>query len=122
MSERAEIHKYSKTSVYFSGSSKLPQTNPVVETVDTVNIGLVINYKNGEIEDLASTLISDGATTFLKSVVCEFNLHKRDTEELYELIKTRYNGATQKSILVAIQVAIKRYFTWRELMRKNNIL
>ena len=100
---------YSKDTVYFSASSKLPLGIPSGEIYESLNIGLVINKKTGVIEGTSITLLSSGAVKFLNHLIIGFNLHDQDIGVLLNEIRTRYFGGAQKAICVAIRQVYEKY-------------
>ena len=109
---------YSEESVYFSASSKLPSSIPSGEVYDSLNIGFVIDKNTGIIEDVSVTLLSSGATRFIMFLIIGFNLHDQDPEELIDEIKARYFGGSQKAIVVATRLVIKKYMEFRNSQEK----
>ena len=108
------MKQYSENSIYLSAYAKLPTDMPSGEMYKAVDIGLIINHDSGEIEDASITLLTDEARTFLKQIIVGHNLNQRSVEPLIEKIKTRYFGASQKAICVALKLIHEKYLVWKK--------
>ena len=49
---------YTESSIYLSAHAKLPSDMPSGEVYKSLDIGLIINSKTGEIEDASITLLT----------------------------------------------------------------
>ncbi len=108
------MKEYSCDSVYFSATAKLPSDMPSGEMYKAVDIGLVINPKSGLIEDTSITLLTDEARTFIKQLIVGFNINDSPIEDLIEVIRARYFGASQKAICVALKLIHEKYISWQK--------
>lgn len=108
------MNKYSASSIYLSAHAKLPTDMPSGEMYKAVDIGLIINYDSGLIEDASVTLLTDEARFFLKQIIVGHNINENNIESLLEMIKKRYLGASQKAICVALKQIYEKYLIWKK--------
>lgn len=108
------MREYDKNTVYFISYAKLPGNISAGKLHGVVGIGLIINDRTGVIEDVVSTLLTDEAKWFLKSVMIGFNLHDNDIEDLVKEINHRFHGVSVKAVCVALKSTYEKYDTWRK--------
>lgn len=109
------MKQYSENTLYISAHAKLPSDMPSGEVYKAVDIGLVINPKTGEIEDMSVTLLTNEAVSFLKQIILGYNLNEDTIEPLIEKMRRRYYGGSQKAIGVALRLIYEKYLEWRKL-------
>ncbi|MBR0600632.1 DUF3870 domain-containing protein [Sinanaerobacter chloroacetimidivorans] len=112
------MKQYSENSIYLSAYAKLPSEMPSAEMYKALDIGLVINWETGEIEDASITLLTDEARSFLKQIIVGYNIDKNAIEPLLERIKKRYLGASQKAVCVILKLIYEKYINWRQEHKK----
>lgn len=108
------MKQYSESSIYLSAYAKLPTDMPSGEMYKAVDIGLVINPEIGNIEDVSITLLTDEPKLFLKQIIIGYNLNDKPIEPLIETIKSRYLGASQKAICVALKLVHEKYLAFKK--------
>ncbi len=110
---------YDSETVYFISYAKLPSNMAAGQLMETVGVGLVINYKSGSVTDMSCTLLTEEAKMFLKDIIVGFNLHDDPIQDLIDAVSFRYHGHSQKAICVAVKQTAERYQQWRsEKMNK----
>ncbi|WDV44317.1 DUF3870 domain-containing protein [Clostridiaceae bacterium M8S5] len=107
------MRKYNKDTVYFISYAKLPENISAGKLHGVVGVGLIINTKTGVIEDAVSTLLTEEAKDFLKSIMIGFNLHKNDIENLVNEISNRFHGVSRKAVCVALKSTYEKYESWK---------
>ncbi len=105
---------YSKDTVYFSGSARLPSTIPSGGMYELINVGMMIDTKTGQIVDVSATLLSTGAKRFLDDLIIGHNLHEEGINALIDEINDRYFGDSQKAIIMAIKNAYEKYEKYKK--------
>lgn len=109
------MQKYSDKSIYLSAHAKLPADMPSGEVYKALDIGLVINFKTGEVEDASITLLTIEAISFLKQIIVGYNMNDNTIEPLLEIIKSRYFGASQKAVCVALRLIYEKYEDFKKI-------
>lgn len=106
--------KYSDDTIYISSYVRLPENIPSALYNGQVDIGLIINYKTGIIEDNSCTLVTSVARKFISDLIVGYNLYENDgVEPLVEVIKYRFNGASQKCIIAVLRDIYKKFLKWK---------
>ncbi len=105
---------YSDETVYISSYVRLPENIPSALYNGHIDIGLVINYKTGIIEDNGCTLVTKVARNFLNDLIIGYNFYENDgVEPLVDIIKQRFNGASQKCIIAILRDIYKKFIKWK---------
>ena len=104
---------YNKDIVYFISYAKLPTNTSAGKLLDVVGLGLFINYRTGEIVDIACTLLTNEAKVFLKSILCDYNITTDKVDDIIDEIVFRFHGMSQKAITVALKAVYENYHNWR---------
>nr|WP_312578255.1 DUF3870 domain-containing protein [Sedimentibacter sp.] len=113
MREGFKTH-YSEETVYFISYVRLPENIPASLFNGYVGVGLVINYKTGIIEDNSCTLVTAVAKKFLNDLIIGYNIYENDgIEPLIGVIKTRFNGASQKCVAAILRDVYKKFCRWK---------
>ncbi len=99
---------YSKNSIYVSAFAKLPTDMPSGGVYKAVDIGLIINTETKVIEEISFTLLTEEAKGFLKQLAEGYCL-ENGIDELVDIIKKRYFGASQKAICVTLKLAYEKF-------------
>lgn len=106
---------YSDETVYLISYVRLPENIPASLFNGYVGIGLVINYKTGVIEDNSCTLVTKVARNFLNDLIIGYNIYENDgIEPLVDIIKKRFNGASQKCIIAILRDVHKKFLKWKK--------
>ncbi len=108
------MQKYSDGSIYLSAYAKLPADMPSGEVYKALDIGLVVNYRTGEVEDASVTLLTSEAVNFLKQIIVGYNINDNTIDPLLNKIKSRYFGASQKAVCVALRLIYEKYEDFRK--------
>lgn len=110
---------YPKSTVYFSGSAKLPGTIPSERVHEIVNVGVMVDTNTGEVIDMSSTLFSNGAQRFLEYLIIGQNIGTLEgREELLKEINEKYFGDSQKAIMMSLKTIYERYQKYIECKNK----
>lgn len=116
------VKQYDRNTVYFISYAKLPENISAGKLHGVVGIGLIINTKTGIIEDAVSTLLTDEAKAFLKSMIVGFNLHENNIDDLTNEISYRFHGVSRKAVCVALKGTYEKYETWKNEVERENFL
>lgn len=104
---------YTESSIYLSAHAKLPSDMPSGEVYKSLDIGLIINSKTGEIEDASITLLTIESIDFLKQIIVGHNFNDNTIESLLDKVKRRYFGASQKAVCVALKLIYEKYVEYK---------
>ena len=104
---------YTESSIYLSAHAKLPSDMPSAEVYKSLDIGLIINSKTGEIEDASITLLTIESIDFLKQIIVGYNFNDNTIESLLDKVKRRYFGASQKAVCVALKLIYEKYVEFK---------
>lgn len=117
--EKEDMKRYSNETVYISSYVRLPENIPSALYNGHIDIGLIINYKTGVIEDNSNTLLTESTRYFLSDLINGYNLYDNDgVEVLVDVIKLRFNGSSQKCIIALLRDIYKKFLKWKD---DNNI-
>ncbi|WP_326908342.1 DUF3870 domain-containing protein [Sedimentibacter sp. MB31-C6] len=105
---------YNDNTVYFISYARLPENIPAALFNGYVGLGLVINYETGIIEDNSCTLVTKEAKKFLNDLIIGYNIYENDgVEPLINEIKSRFHGASQKSLCAILRDGYKKFCKWK---------
>lgn len=104
--------KKEKDIVGFVSTAQIPANNPLADVHKSVAVGMLINYKTGEIVNVSSVFASDVLRDFMISLLIHRNVHEEPLEDLLWTIKEYLNCATQKAVCVCIKKNVRAYAQW----------
>lgn len=105
---------YSDETVYISSYIRLPENIPSALYNGHLDIGLIINYKTGVIEDNSCTLVTLATRNYLNDLIKDYNFYENDgVEPLVSVIKYRFQGSSQKCIIAVLRDIYKKFVKWK---------
>lgn len=107
-------NRYSNETVYISSYVRLPENIPSAHYNGQIDIGLIINYKTGIIEDNSCTLLTSVAREFINELLVGYSIYENNgVEPLVDIIKHRFHGSSQKCIIAALRDIYKKFLKWK---------
>ena len=99
---------YTWNTVYVVGESRTNQDNAITIIYNSFYIGLEVNTETDEIVDVGCTHTMRITEKFIKSIFIGKRLAQYD-KNIEDEIKIRYQGTSQKAIIVSYKDALKKY-------------
>jgi hypothetical protein len=90
-----------------------------------IGIGFVLDFKNDIVLDCCSTLITDEAKDFMKSIFIGRNFHSmKDVDEINKVLEFSFHGPPQKSLHKIVKSNYNKFNGWKQKNRKlvNNYI
>ena len=100
---------YSQDTLYISAIAKLPMGIPSENVYKVIDVGLIISRDQGIVVDASLTLLTRAAEQFLQDLIIGYNLREQGMDALAETIQSRYHGAAQKAVIVALRQIHEKY-------------
>ncbi len=97
---------FHENTIYVVGDAKSPLNNPITEKFKSYFIGLVIDRTTDVIIDVECSATVTLTNQFVRSMMVGKHLFNSD---IIDSINTRYFGASQKALVVALKDAQKKY-------------
>jgi len=105
---------YSYETVYISSYVRLPENIPSALYNGHIDIGLIINYKTGIIEDNSCTLVTSVTRKYLNQLIKGYNFYENNgVEPLVDIIKFKFNGSSQKCIIAVLRDVYRKFINWK---------
>lgn len=92
-----------------TGYSKTPQGTSMYELYKHAGIVLEIDLNTNTVVNVEFTFVAELTKDFFKRLVVGYNLEK-GLEPLIERINKHYFAPSQQAIIVALQIAVQRYW------------
>lgn len=105
---RPKSNKYSDTIIFLTGQAKPSSEDAINAMYHTFSLCLFIDNEDDKIIDIACTTVMDETEDFIRYLLCGHNLVS-DIEDIIELLKKRFFGLVQKTLIVALKDAHNRY-------------
>lgn len=99
------------TTFYFIGDAQAATNNPIYHVYKAFFVALVVE-EDGTIVDAGCSSILPLTQSFVRELLVGKNLADLDT--LSAEVEYRYHGASQRSLLVALKDAHKKYLQWQQ--------
>jgi len=96
--------------IYVVGNARTALDNPITKLYKKFFIAFIISYEDNIIVDVEIPSVLEITNKFVKEIFVGKNFIK-DQEKIFNIINTRYFGASQKSLMVAYKDAIRKYIT-----------
>lgn len=97
---------YNQNTIYVIGDAKAPQNNPITKKYSQFFLALVVDATNDEIVDCECSSTIQLTNQFVRSLFIGRDINDVNVEED---IRKRYQGASQKALIVAFHDAINKY-------------
>ncbi|MEN1969889.1 DUF3870 domain-containing protein [Lentibacillus sp. N15] len=97
---------YNQNTIYVIGDAKAPQNNPITKKYSQFFLALVIDATTNEIVDSECSATIQLTNQFVRSLFISRNVND---DSLEEDIRQRYQGASQKALIVAFHDAKHKY-------------
>ncbi|MEW9674910.1 DUF3870 domain-containing protein [Lentibacillus sp. L22] len=97
---------YNQNTIYVIGDAKAPQNNPITKRYSQFFLALVVDATSDEIVDCECSSTIQLTNQFVRSLFIGRDINDINVEED---IRKRYQGASQKALIVAFHDAINKY-------------
>lgn len=106
--KNSKNNKYTETTIFITGQAKPSNEDAINAMYKTFSLCLFIETETNEIVDIACTTIMDETEDFIRYLICGSNIIT-DVDSIIEVLKKRFFGLVQKTLIVALKDAHNRY-------------
>lgn len=105
INERKSI--YGKNTICIAGMAKPTASTPTAVQYDKLILVLIFDFESGMVVDAECNMIVDVTSDFIASLLIGHSLYT-DLNAMIDLISEKYNGISQKALIVALRDAYSK--------------
>jgi hypothetical protein len=93
--------------ILVTGYARLPQGIAAEELYSVITVGLVLDFRTGQIIEADCSLVTDTARRFVRNMMVGHNIN--DIDGIVTQIRMRYFGSAKKALISALKMCQEKY-------------